>query len=51
MSGYELFKNKLDAMSVAELEAMFDQYDEMESRSVNDEIKQEMIAQAIDERA
>ena len=51
MSGYELFKSKLDAMTVLELEALFEQYDEMESRSPTDEIKQEMIAQAIDERA
>ena len=47
---YKQFKNKLAAMSWEELEAMFEQYQEMESRSVSDEIKQEMIAQELDLR-
>jgi hypothetical protein len=44
------FKNKLAAMSWEQLEAMFEQYSEMESRSVLDEIKLEMIAHELDAR-
>lgn len=47
---YKTFKNKLAAMSWEQLEAMFEQYSEMQSRSVSDEIKLEMIAIELDAR-
>lgn len=47
---YKTFKNKLAAMSWEQLEAMFEQYQEMQSRSVSDEIKLEMIAIELDTR-
>lgn len=47
---YKTFKNKLAAMSWEQLEALFEQYSEMESRSVHDEIKLEMIAHELDAR-
>lgn len=37
-------------MSWEELEAMFEQYIEMESRSIEDELRQEMIAHELDAR-
>ena len=47
---YKQFKNKLTAMTWDQLEAMFEQYQEMQSRSVEDEIRQEMIAHELDAR-
>jgi hypothetical protein len=47
---YKQFKNKLAAMTWDQLEAMFEQYQEMQSRSVEDEIRQEMIAHELDAR-
>ena len=47
---YKQFKSKLAAMSWEQLEALFEQYNEMESRSDDDEIKQEMIAHELDAR-
>jgi hypothetical protein len=47
---YNQFKNKLAAMSWEQLEAMFEQYSEMQSRSVGDELKLEMIAIELDTR-
>lgn len=47
---YKQFKNKLAAMSWEQLEAMFEQYSEMQSRSVGDELKLEMIAIELDTR-
>ena len=47
---FKSFRNKLAAMTWEQLEAMFEQYQEMQSRSVNDEIKQEMIAHELDAR-
>ena len=47
---YKQFKSKLAAMSWEQLEALFEQYNEMESKSVDDEIKQEMIAHELDAR-
>ena len=47
---YKQFKNKLAAMSWEQLEAMFEQYQEMQSRSIEDEIRQEMIAHELDAR-
>jgi len=47
---YNQFKNKLAAMSWEQLEAMFKQYSEMQSRSVGDELKLEMIAIELDTR-
>ena len=47
---YKTFKNKLAAMTWEQLEAMFEQYQEMQSRSVDDEIRQEMIAHELDAR-
>ena len=37
-------------MSWEQLEALFEQYQEMQSRSIDDEIKQEMIAHELDAR-
>ena len=37
-------------MSWEQLEAMFEQYQEMQSRSIEDEIRQEMIAHELDAR-
>lgn len=37
-------------MTWDQLEAMFEQYQEMQSRSIDDEIKQEMIAHELDAR-
>jgi hypothetical protein len=50
MHYYKQFKNKLAAMSWEQLEAMFEQYSEMQSRSVGDELKLEMIAIELDTR-
>jgi hypothetical protein len=47
---YKQLKNKLAAMSWEQLEAMFEQYSEMQSRSVGDELKLEMIAIELDTR-
>lgn len=47
---FKSFRNKLASMSWNELEAMFEQYQEMESRSIGDEIRQEMIAHELDAR-
>lgn len=47
---YKQFKQKLAAMSWEQLEAMFEQYQEMESRSIEDELRQEMIAHELDAR-
>lgn len=47
---YTQFKNKLAAMTWDQLDAMFEQYVEIESRSVEDELKQEMIAHELDTR-
>jgi hypothetical protein len=47
---YKTFKNKLAAMSWDQLEALFEQYSEMESRSVGDELRLEMIAIELDTR-
>ena len=47
---FKTFKNKLAAMSWEQLEALFEQYSEMESRSVGDELKLEMIAIELDTR-
>ena len=47
---FKSFRNKLAAMTWEQLEAMFEQYQEMQSRSVDDEIKQEMIAHELDAR-
>ena len=47
---YTQFKNKLAAMTWDQLEAMFEQYQEMQSTSVEDEIRQEMIAHELDAR-
>ena len=45
---YKSFRDKLAAMNWEQLEALFEQYNEMESRSIDDEIKQEMIAHELD---
>lgn len=37
-------------MTWEQLEAMFEQYQEMQSRSIEDEIRQEMIAHELDAR-
>lgn len=37
-------------MSWEQLEAMFEQYQEMQSRSIEDELRQEMIAHELDAR-
>ena len=47
---FKSFRNKLTAMTWEQLEAMFEQYQEMESRSIGDEIRQEMIAHELDAR-
>jgi len=47
---YKQFKNKLAAMSWEQLEAMFEQYQEMQSRSIEEELRQEMIAHELDAR-
>ena len=47
---YKSFRDKLAAMNWEQLEALFEQYNEMESRSIDDEIKQEMIAHELDVR-
>jgi len=47
---FKTFKNKLAAMSWEQLEALFEQYSEMESRSVGDELRLEMIAIELDTR-
>jgi len=47
---YKTFKNKITAMVWEELDALFEQYNEMESRSVGDELRLEMIAIDLDTR-
>ena len=44
------YQNYLATRTCEQLNAMFEQYSEIESRSVGDELKQEMIAHELDAR-
>lgn len=44
------YTQQIQSLSFDELQNLFEQYSEMESKSVNDDIRLELIAQELDNR-
>ena len=44
------YTQQIKSLSEDELQNLFEQYSEMESKSVNDDIRHELIAQELDSR-